>query len=226
MSAIVDVLRGWRIRLQVAGWRVWGRLRSVWSSLAQDPRLLAVIGAVLLMCAPVLPGLWRLVVLPALLLAPGYAFLRLLRQTTGLRSISVAVPVSLVLAVCVSLLLDVSGIRLGPVSLGLVLGAVTALFVTGSYGRLLVADMPRPHRRAPSGDREPAPGKRPEAGDRQPIIGYVAVSEHDQAAFVAEVVDRLVGERAATPARSRCSIAPAPSRGRLRRSSAGPACPM
>ena len=108
------------------------------------------------------PGFTRLIVLPALLLAPGYAFLRLLGQATGMRSISVAVPVSLALIVCVSLLLDVSGIRLTPLSLGLVLGEVTALFVAGSYGRQLVADVPlvgrllRQHRRTPSGDREPA----------------------------------------------------------------------
>jgi hypothetical protein len=137
---IIDVPRGWRTRLQVA----------------RDPRLLAVVGAALLMCAPVLPGLSRLVVLPALLLAPGYALLRLLRQATGMRSISVAVPVSLVLAVCASLVLDVSGIRLGAVSLGLLLGAVTALFLAGSYGRQLAAGPLRQHRRTPSGDREPA----------------------------------------------------------------------
>ena len=87
------------------------------------------------MCAPVLPGLSRLVVLPALLLAPGYAFLRLLGQASGMRPISVAVPVSLVLAVCASLLLGVSGIRLGPASLGLLLGVVTALFLAGSCRR-------------------------------------------------------------------------------------------
>jgi hypothetical protein len=93
---------------------------------ARGPGLLAA-GAVLLLCAPVLPGLSRVVVLPALLLAPGFAFLRLLGQPSGWRSVSVAVPVSLVLVVCACLLLDVSGIRLGPVSLGLLLGAVTAL---------------------------------------------------------------------------------------------------
>ena len=120
--------RGWRTRLQVARDQV-----------ARDPGLLACVGAVLLMCAPVLPGLSRLVVLPALLLAPGYALLRLLGQATGTRSISVAVPVSLVLAICASLVLDVSGIRLGPLSLGLLLGAVTALFLAGSYCRQLVA---------------------------------------------------------------------------------------
>ena len=133
MPRISDVPPGWRTRLQVA----------------RDPGLLAVVGAVLLMCAPVLPGLSRLVVLPALLLAPGYALLRLLGQATGLRSISVAVPVSLVLAVCASLVLDVSGIRLGPLSLGLLLGAVTALFLAGSYGRQLAADPLRQHRRTP-----------------------------------------------------------------------------
>ena len=143
MPMIIDVPREWRTRLQVA----------------RDPGLLAVVGAVLLMCAPVLPGFSRLVVLPALLLAPGYALLRLLGQATGMRSISVAVPVSLVLAVCASLVLDVSGIRLGPLSLGLLLGAVTALFLAGSYGRQLVADPLWQHRRTPSGDRELAPKK-------------------------------------------------------------------
>ena len=106
------------------------------------------------MCAPVLPGFSRLLVLPALLLAPGYALLRLLRQATGMRSISVAVPVSLVLAVCASLVLDVSGIPLSPLSLGLLLGAVTALFLAGSYGRQLAAGPLRQYRRTPSGDGE------------------------------------------------------------------------
>jgi hypothetical protein len=116
---------------------------------ARNPGLLALGGAVLLMCAPVFPGLSRLVVLPALLLAPGYALLRLLGQATGARSISVAVPVSLVLAICASLVLNASGIRLAPLSLGLLLGAATALFLAGSYGRQLVAE-PR-HR--PAQDR-------------------------------------------------------------------------
>lgn len=140
MATIDDVLRGWR-----------GRLRA-----ERDPGLLlAAVGAVLLISAPLLPGLSRLIVLPALLLAPGYVLLRLLGQATGIRSISVAVPVSLVLAVCASLVLDVCGIRLGPLSLGLLLGAVTALFVACSYRRQLAADPLRQHRRTPSGDREP-----------------------------------------------------------------------
>src|SRR5215468_3639705 len=37
------------------------------------------------------------------------------------------------------------------------------------------------------------------AGDGPPIIGYVADSEHDEAAFVAEEVDRLTDEGKATP---------------------------
>ena len=143
------------------------------------------------MCAPVLPGLSRLVVLPALLLAPGYAFLRLLGQAAGMRSISVAVPVSLVLVICASLLRDVSGIRLSPLSLGLLLGVVTALFLAGSYGRQPDAG------RTPSGDRELAPRKR--WSDCAPILGYVADSEHDEAAFVAREVDRLADEGEATP---------------------------
>jgi len=137
MPGIIDVPRGWRTRLHMARDRV-ARDRGL---------LLAGAGAVLLMCAPVLPGLSRLVVLPALLLAPGYAFLRLLGQAAGMRSISVAVPVSLVLAICAALLRQVSGIRLSPLSLGLLLGAVTALFLAGSYGRRPVADPPRQHGR-------------------------------------------------------------------------------
>jgi hypothetical protein len=106
------------------------------------------------MCAPVLPGLSRVIVLPALLLAPGYAFLRLLGQAADRRSISIAIPVSLVLVVCASLVLDVSGIRLGPVSLGLLLGGITALFLASSYGRELVAGRAAGlHRRPPSGDQ-------------------------------------------------------------------------
>ncbi len=134
--------RGWRTSLRVAG----------------TPGLLAFVGAALLICAPVLPGLSRLVVLPALLLAPGYALLRLFGQATGQRSISLAVPVSLVLVVCASLVLDVSGNRLGPHSLGLLLGAVTALCLAGSYGRQLAADARRQHQIAPPGDR--GPGRR------------------------------------------------------------------
>ena len=38
-----------------------------------------------------------------------------------------------------------------------------------------------------------------DAGDGPPIVGYVADSEHDEAAFVAEEVDRLTDEREATP---------------------------
>jgi hypothetical protein len=120
---------------------------------ARDPGLLAV-GAVLLMCAPAFPGLSRLVVLPALLLAPGYALLRLLGQAADGRSIAIAVPVSLVLVIFASLILDVSGIPLGPLSLGLTLGAVTAVFLAGSYGHRLVASL--------SGRRQETP-RRPEA---------------------------------------------------------------
>ena len=184
MPTIIDSPRGWRTRLQVA----------------RDPGFLAIVGAVLLMCAPVLPGLSRLVVLPALLLAPGYALLRLLGQATGMRSISLAVPVSLVLVVCASMVLDVTGIRLGPLSLGLLLGAVTALLLAGSYGRQLVADPQRQHQRTPSGVRQLTSEKvRPDAADGPPIIGYVAASKHDDVAFVAEEVDPLTDVGEATP---------------------------
>ena len=143
------------------------------------------------MCAPVLPGLSRLVVLPALLLAPGYAFLRLLGQAAGMRSISVAVPVSLVLVICASLLRDVSGIRLSPLSLGLLLGVVTALFLAGSYGRQPDA--------GENTIRRSGAGPQKRWSDCAPILGYVADSEHDEAAFVAGEVDRLADEGEATP---------------------------
>ena len=184
MPMIIDAPRGWRTPLRVA----------------RDPGLLAVVGAVLLLCAPALPGLSRLVVLPALLLAPGYAFLRLLGQATGMRSISVAVPVSLVLAICASLVLNASGIRLGPLPLGLLLGAVTALLLAGSYGRELVAGALRQHRRTPPGEGELAAKKLwPDGGDRAPIVGYVAGGDHDEAAYVAGDVDRLADEGKTTP---------------------------
>ena len=125
-----------------------GRLRA-----AREPGLL-IAGAVLLIYAPVFPGLSRLMVLPALLLAPGYALLRLLGRATGTQSISMAVPASLVLVVCASLVLDVSGIRLNPISLGSLLGVVTALFLVGSYGRQLIAGPLRQHERPLPGDRD------------------------------------------------------------------------
>jgi hypothetical protein len=146
MSTINDVLRGWQPRLQVARDQV-----------ARDPGLAGVgAGAVLLMLAPVLPGLSRLVVLPALLLAPGYAFLRLLGRAVGTRSISMAVPVSLVIVILSSLVLDVIRIRLSPVSLGLMLGVITALLLAGSYARQLLAGPLGQSWRTPSRDREPA----------------------------------------------------------------------
>src|ERR1700722_15200757 len=165
MPRIIDVLRDWRTRLEVARDQV-----------ARDSGLLAGIGAVLLMCAPVLPGLSRLVVLPALLLAPGYALLRLLGQATGMRSFSIAVPLSLVLAVCASLVLDVAGIRLGPLSLGSLLGAGTAFFLAGPYGRQLVAGPPGRRWRTPSGDRGLA---RPDSDDD---VGPKVPGDHPAAA--------------------------------------------
>jgi hypothetical protein len=146
MSTITDVLRGCQPRLQVARDQV-----------ARDPGLAGVgAGAVLLMLAPVLPGFSRLVVLPALLLAPGYAFLRLLGRAVGTRSISMAVPVSLVIVILSSLVLDVVRIGLSPVSLGLLLGVITALLLAGSYGRQRLAGPRGQSWRPPSRDREPA----------------------------------------------------------------------
>lgn len=139
LQGLGDVLRRRRTRLQPA----------------LGPGLLAA-GAVLLMCAPVFPGLSRVVVLPALLLAPGYALLRLLGQAVGTRSISLAVPVSLVLIICAALVLDVSGIPLGAVSLGLLLGGVTAVFLAGSYRHQLAAGPLRQRRKTPPGDGQVA----------------------------------------------------------------------
>jgi O-antigen/teichoic acid export membrane protein len=75
------------------------------------------------------------------------------------------VPVSLVLAVCASLVLDVSGIRLGPLMLGALLGGLTAIFLAGSYGRQLVADSLRQDRRTRSGDRDLARRDQPAAAN-------------------------------------------------------------
>jgi hypothetical protein len=119
---------------------------------ARGDGLLAV-GAFLLLCAPLLPGLSRLVVLPALLLAPGYALLRLLGQRTSAAAIPVAIPVSLVLVICAALVLDVSGVRLGPASLGALLGAITALCVAGSCGRQLGSRRDWPLRRQPAEEK-------------------------------------------------------------------------
>jgi hypothetical protein len=118
---------------------------------ALDPGLL-VAGAVLLMCASVLPGLSRVIVLPALVLAPGYAFLRLFGQPADRRAISMAVPVSLVLIACAALLLDASGVLLRPISLGLLLGGATAVFLAGSYIRQRMAGRTGLHRRPPPDD--------------------------------------------------------------------------
>jgi transposase InsO family protein len=160
------------------------RLRTG-SQVARDPGLLAIGGAVLLICAPVFPGLSRLVVLPALLLAPGYALLRLLGRATGTRSISLAVPVSLVLAICASLVLNASGVGLGPLSLGLLLGAITALFLAGSYGRRVIAD---PVRR--SGHDRPVPGAAPpghDAGGHVQLLPAPARPGHHAATQAAPV---------------------------------------
>jgi DNA helicase-2/ATP-dependent DNA helicase PcrA len=105
-----------------------------------------------------------------------------------------------VLVVCASLVLDVTGIRLSPLSLGLLLVGVTALFLAGSYGRQLVVGPLWQYRRTLPDDRELAP-KKPwsDAGDGSPIFGYMADGEHDEAAFVAEEVDRLTDEGRAAP---------------------------
>jgi hypothetical protein len=143
--------REWHSRLRAAG----------------DPGLLAL-GAVLLVCAPVLPGISRLLVLPALLLSPGYAFMRLLGREVEWRSIGIAVSVSIMLVIFVSLALYVSGVRLERLSLGPVLGAVTALCLASSYSRQLLAGGREPPQRLAAG---PAPGPRDDVVDvREPAI--------------------------------------------------------
>lgn len=117
---------------------------------ARDSWLL-IGGGVLLTVAGVLPHGARIVVLPALLLVPGYALLLLLGRPPSWRGLSIAVPVSLVMAMCASLLLDVLGIRLDAVSLGSTLGAGTLLFVAGAYA--LEASSAR--RRAPTDEEAP-----------------------------------------------------------------------
>jgi hypothetical protein len=139
MHMNIDVMRRWRSHQQEA---------------RDAGLLLAGLGAILLICAPFLPGLSRLVVLPALLLAPGYALLRLLGRATGIRCISLAVPTSLVLSVCASLVLDVSGIRLDRASLGTLLGGVTAVFLVWSYGRQLLTGTLPLQRATPPDDND------------------------------------------------------------------------
>ena len=147
MSTINDVLRGWQPRLQVARDQV-----------AQDPGLAgAGAGAVLLMLAPVLPGFARLVVLPALLLAPGVCVARLLRARRGHARVHPDGGAGIARGAgpsSSSLVLDVIRIGLSPVSLGLLLGVITALFLAGSYGRQLLTGPLGQHWRTPSGDRE------------------------------------------------------------------------
>ena len=63
-----------------------------------------------------------------------------------------------------------------------------------------------------------------EAGEGPPIVGYVANNEHDEAAFVAEEVDRLNDEGLAVPVRSRSSTGRTRSRVSSRKSSSGSGC--
>ena len=51
-----------------------------------------------------------------------------------------------------------------------------------------------------------------DAGDGRQIVGYVADDERDEARFVSGEIDTLTDAQAATPATSRCSTAPTPSR--------------
>jgi uncharacterized membrane protein YhhN len=78
------------------------------------------------------------VIIPALLLAPGYAFLRLLGRDVEWRAISMAAPVSVAIIICVAMALNAGSVRLDRVSLGPVLGAVTALCLSASYARQLI----------------------------------------------------------------------------------------
>ena len=75
----------------------------------------------------------RLLVLPALLLAP-VALLRLLRQATACDLSPLRCRYRSCSPSAASLVLDVGGIPPSPLSLGLLLGAITALFLAGSAG--------------------------------------------------------------------------------------------
>jgi hypothetical protein len=126
---------------------------------ADSAEWILIAGALLLLCAPVLPSPARIIVLPALLLAPGYSLLRLIGHGAGdLPGISLAIPFSLVVVICVSLLLDVAGIRLGASSLGPALGALTALLLASSYGRRALP--PRRGNRKVSTQTQPSPSER------------------------------------------------------------------
>ncbi len=65
-----------------------------------------------------------------------------------------------------------------------------------------------------------------DAGDGDLLVGYVADTEHDEAQFIAEEIDRLTDAgHVRGPAMSRCSTAPTRSRERSRKCSSGWACP-
>ena len=65
----------------------------------------------------------------------------------------------------------------------------------------------------------------PRRGPAPPIVGYVADNEHDEAAFVAEEVDRLADAGLATPGDVASSTGPTRSPACSRKCSSGPGCP-
>jgi hypothetical protein len=88
--------------------------------------LLALGCAVLLFAASAI----RLIILPALLFAPGWSLIYLLCGARVWTSPwSAVVPLSLVMTALVSLLLDVCGVRLDATTLGAALGALTSILV-------------------------------------------------------------------------------------------------
>ena len=62
-----------------------------------------------------------------------------------------------------------------------------------------------------------------DAGEGELIVGYVADNEHDEARFVAEEIDALVGGARSPTTTWQCSTAPTTRRGRWKRCSSAPA---
>jgi DNA helicase-2/ATP-dependent DNA helicase PcrA len=114
---------------------------------------------------------------------------------------------SLAMTTCVAVLLAATPIGLSRTSFAGALGGITVAVSVYAWfrtrvqqARQLAADPLRQHRRTPYGDRELAPKQLwSDTGDGPKIVGYVADSEHDEAAFVAEEVDRLAHAGEATP---------------------------
>lgn len=99
-------------------------------------RVCAMVCAILLALAPVLPPSARLIVLPALLFGPGWTLAYCLDMTRSWsRSVSAVAPLSLAITILISLVLDAIDVRLSSATLGLPLGVVTAVFLLAGMRR-------------------------------------------------------------------------------------------